>query len=168
MRIHTDNVDAVRAAIYDAAHRLPGVYAETTAHGSRKRAGALELTVYADERPGRRPGNTMGPNSPGRHGVYAATWDEWGVIFAAIFAADPDATCYAYEGADHYHWTTGGRFLSGEMPAHRHDMHRWEHQGTSATGTYWTYTCRGRKGDPCDAIMRRVAYGHTWGEIAGS
>lgn len=154
MRIHTDKVSDVRTAIYGATATLPGVYADVTEHGSRSRAGALELRVTAEPRPGRRLASTMGPNSPGNRGEYAATWDEWGAVFAAIFTADPNATCYAYDGADHFHWATGNRYDG--RPINRHDQHRWELAGEVVTGAYAVHACKGRRGEPCPAI-RRVA-----------
>ena len=162
MRIHTDNIDHVVAAIYAATRNLQGVYAEISTHGSRKRRGALELTVTAEPRKGRRQRNS---GTYGTTGDHAATWDEWGAIFAAIFAADPNATCYAYEDGEHFHWTTGGRFADG-LPAHPHDTHRWEHEGASATGAYHVSRCKGSKAyGKCDAITRRVTYGLSFDEI---
>lgn len=162
MRIHTDNIDEVRAAIFDAAYTLPGVYAVTTVHGSRKRKAAIVLTVSADERKGRRRRN--GGNY-GAGSDYAATWDEWGAIFAAIFAADPGATCRAYEDGEHFHWATGGRFADG-LPAHPHDTHRWEHKGPNLTGAYHVSHCKGSKAyGKCDAITRRMADRRSFDEI---
>src|SRR5690606_12983870 len=136
-------------AIYNAARALEGVRAETTRYGSRKRAAAIELGVSAEQRPGRRLTNS------GYYGAgydYAATWDEWGVIFAAIFEADANATCAAYEDGYDFHWQTDDRFIDGTMPEHRHDMHRWQYTGAAgrAANSYAIYTCKGRKGDPCD------------------
>lgn len=157
MRIHTDNVDAAVRAATDAAAQLEGVYAETIRYGSRSRAGAFELRVTADKRPGRRPHNGFANDTAGEYG---ATWDEWGAIFAAIFAVDPDATCRAYDGADDYHWQTAGRFRHG-MPTETHDQHRWAYEGDALTGTYSSYRCR------CGATRRQMRYGHTFAEIAG-
>lgn len=160
MRIHTDKPDAVEAAIFKAAPQ--GVYATTTRHSSRSRGAGLELTVEADERKGRRLKNS---GQYGAGGDYAATWDEWGAIFAAIFAADDNATCRAYENAAHFHWATGGRFENGGAD-HPHDMHRWEHQGSAVTGTYHVSTCKGsKKFGPCYAMRRTMAYGHDFAEI---
>src|SRR5690606_42006219 len=87
MRIHTDKTNEVRAAIWRATGALPGVYAEVSEHGSRSRAGALEL---------RLTGNSGRYRNTGRWGAdweKSATWDEWGVVLAAVFAADPHAIC---------------------------------------------------------------------------
>lgn len=120
MRIHTNHVAAVDLAIYEATRNLPGVYASTSRHGSRSHAGALELSLE---------GNGYARNT-GRYGAGepGATWDEWGVIFAAIFAADPDAVAGAvryptYAGADDYAHKTGGRFTPDGLPADTHARH---------------------------------------------
>lgn len=150
MRIHTDNAAQVEAAIRDAAAARRGVYIERlTTHRSRKRAGALDFALSGTS------------NRNTQSGKYkAATWDEWGVVLAAAFAADPNADATYYQGADHYHWMTGDRFHDG-MPADTHAQHRWDVQGRSLTGTYTISKCT-----KCSAHSRRVAYGHTWAEIA--
>ncbi len=145
MRIHTDKMTAVRQHIYQATGALPGVYAEVSEHGSRSRRGALELRLTGN--------GTRRPNS-GRWGAepyggeYAATWDEWGVVIAAVYAADPDAIWGSakrpvYAGADDFHWQTGERFAHvalilevGDyvllMPEDTHAVHMWDYvaQGT--------------------------------------
>ena len=137
MRIHTDKTTEVRAAIWQATGALPGVYAEMSEHGSRSRAGALEL---------RLTGNSPRRPNSGRWGAdsyeNAATWDEWGVVLGAVYAADPDAICGSakrpvYAGADDYHWQTGERFAhvgpdNYTLPEDTHTLHRWDYvaQGT--------------------------------------
>jgi hypothetical protein len=150
MRIHTDNVTAVETAIRQVVDTLPGVYVERlTTHRSRKRAGALDLALS---------GNSSRNTQSGEY--KAATWDEWGVVLAAVFAADTDADATYYQGAEHFHWMTGNRFHAG-MPADTHAQHKWGVSGESATGSYYVDACT-----KCAAVSRRMAVGHDWAEIA--
>lgn len=134
MRIHTDKTNEVHAAIWRATGALPGVYAEVIEHGSRSRAGALEL---------RLTGNSGRYRNTGRRGAdveKSAAWDEWGVVLGAVFAADPHAICGTakrpvYAGVNDFHWQTGERFADlepGTLPEDTHALHRWDYvaQGT--------------------------------------
>ena len=123
MRIHTNDVPAVRTAIYQATASLPGVYATTSRHGSRTHAGALELSLEGN-------GHRKNTGTSGAGDESGATWDEWGVVLAAVFAADPGAMCGskaypAYRNAEHYHFLTGDRFRAGTLPEDTHKRHRW-------------------------------------------
>lgn len=120
MRIHTDKLTEVHSAIRNTIFNvLPGVSAEIDWHKSRSRDGALEL---------RLTGNGYASNfGEGQ----AATWDEWGVVFAAIFSVDPDATAGGtskqpiYAGRDHYNLVTGHRFTPDGLPEDTHKRHKW-------------------------------------------
>lgn len=130
MRIHTDKTSAVWGAIYEAVRGLPGVYSDVSEYGSRSRKGALELRLRGNS--GRHPNSgRWGADS----GEYAATWDEWGIVLAAVFDADPEAICGTakrpvYAGADDYHWQTGERFAAGTMPEDTHVNHLWNWRAT--------------------------------------
>lgn len=133
MRIHTNKVDEVHRAIWRATRKMVNVRVDIDEHGSRSRAGAVEMKLTGN--------SPRHPNS-GRWGAdtyeYAATWDEWGMVLAAVYAADPDAICGSvkhpvYAGADDFHRQTGERFAGiqkGEapnsLPADTHALHRWE------------------------------------------
>jgi len=127
MRIHTNKPNEVRQAIYDATRKLPGVYATTASHGSRSHAGAIELSME---------GNGYAKNT-GQYGAgyeIGATWDEWGVVFAAIFDADPDAVAGSvkrpvYAGGDDYRRKTQYRFDADGLPEDTHRRHAWELAG---------------------------------------
>ena len=95
--------------------RVHALARQAAAATGRTQTGAIELALAADQRKGRRPRNFG-------NGEYGATWDEWGAIFAALFDADPDATCYAYDGREDFHYKTGDRFLHG-LPDEPHDQH---------------------------------------------
>src|SRR5690606_5925788 len=102
MRFHTDTLEP--ADIYRMTADLAGVYADTnTRHGSRSRDHALEvkLTGNSNNRPNAGYGSSSG-NPDDR----AATWDEWGIVIARMFDADPDMTCRAYNGVDDFHEKT--------------------------------------------------------------
>lgn len=145
MRIHTDKVNEVRYAIWQATGALPGVYAVLDWHGSRSRKGALELKMTGNA------GRYRNSGKWGSDGEEAATWDEWGIVLAAVFAADPDAICGSakrpvYAGADDFHWQTGERFahvgvalktenLGPLLPEDTHALHRWNYE------TFGTIKC---------------------------
>lgn len=143
MRIHTDTLEAHQ--IYRAANDMPDVYVDITRRGSRKRNHAFELSISAEPRKGRRPRNSGNRGSDGYDA--AATWDEWGVIFARLFDIDPDMTCYAYDGADHYHWSTGDRFRD-PATLEMHDQHRWEWVPRPSGSPFHESRCK------CGAVRR--------------
>lgn len=98
MRLHTDTLRASHVRDALIAEQAAGRIARTVTfrtlveHGSRSHATAIEvqLTSY-DKEPGdgRRRGND------GSYGAmaddYAATYDEWGWLIAAVYAQDADA-----------------------------------------------------------------------------
>ena len=91
MRIHT------RLTATDLTAALPfDVFAHITPKGSRKRERAFEVTLYVLEKDElhRRFGNSDGY---GASNEVAATWDEWGVWMAALYALDPHAVIGWYE-----------------------------------------------------------------------
>lgn len=153
MRIHTNDADTVQAAIRDAAASMRGVDAEISAHGSRKRRTGLELSLTGTGRAGGQYGNGSGKS---------ATWDEWGAVLGAVFAADPDAIAGPYDGGEHFGWSTGHAY-GGGLPEDAHHQHRWDSQGRSVTGSYFVSRC-GR----CSRIQRRMADGRSFAEIAGA
>lgn len=140
MKIHSDILTS--ADIYRATSDLSGVYAEAVTKGSRSRKAGIEFSLTGT--------SSRRPNS-GRSGAgddYAATWDEWGIVLGRLFALDPNATCTYYKDADDFHFKTGARFhaLTHEQQCKNH---KWEYQGTAATGAYHFATCA-----KCEAIRR--------------
>jgi hypothetical protein len=95
MRIHTDlDSSDIYAALSDAkeeGHVPATVHIELEEHGSRARERAFDVRLYSNVKTpgdGRRRANT------GNHGAseeWAATWDEWGFFFAALYDADESA-----------------------------------------------------------------------------
>lgn len=108
-----------------------------------------------------------GRNNTGMYGAgdyCGATWDEWGTFFGRLYARDPGAICGSpsrptYSCAEDYHWQTGHRFVSGQIPADTHARHRWEYAGRSVTGSYTMRSCA-----KCSAVQRWLTRG-TWSEF---
>lgn len=137
MRIHTDLT--LREFIECLSEAGVG-YHRLTEHGSRSRARAFDVILEGT--------SSRRPNGHAYDGC-AATWDEWGAFFAAVYRADPNMVCSTYQSSDHFHWVTGGRYRDG-IPQDSHQQHKWEWQGTVATGAYSVLNCA-----KCSAILRR-------------
>jgi hypothetical protein len=116
MRIHTSN--SVHSGTLNAACVAAGNigqgwvdFARHELHGSRSHDRAWDIVLESDGTVNKRRVNPGTARGGDRFDLpYAATWDQWGVIFAHIFAADPGASCYAYGDAADFHDKTGGRF----------------------------------------------------------
>jgi len=103
MRLHTNTIELHQ--VHQAAH-VARADITVSVHGSRKRDHAFEVHLTGESR--RRP---QGGSS---NGEYAATWDQWGVFLAHLFAIDPTMTCYAYRDAHDYAGKTADRFGAPE------------------------------------------------------
>lgn len=114
MRIHT-NLDW--STVYDVGRRAGVIFEVFEDKGSRKRDRAFEIRLSGSGR------MTTGPD-----GLFqAATWDEWGVFFALLFAKDASAIAgQMYNGSDEFHSRTAGRFSDLTIPKDTHKQHRWE------------------------------------------
>lgn len=158
MRIHGDNITGGtlgRAAPVNVTVRFEP-------HGSRIRARAYEVQLRGTS-PRRPNGGGYGPLDTAS-GEHAATWDEWGMFLAAVFAADPTATVpRVYDSAEHFHWATGARFRTLTADRQHRTGHRWEFTGEAVTGLYTVSRCRG-----CDALTRWMVHGHTFAELEAS
>lgn len=127
MRIHSNTLTP--SDFYKAVRDLPGVNVDVTKHGSRARSVAYEVRVT-----GTSTRRTMDNTEQ------AATWDEWGVFFAHIFAADPNALAGSqkhpsYDGTADFHRQTGNRFKALTMPTDTHQQHRWQFNGVTLACT---------------------------------
>lgn len=108
MRIHSDVIEFSDFGLAASnAGFGPDVYYERTAHGSRSRARAFELSIDAEpgtDRHGikrsfsRNTGQFGGEQSPYK----AATWVEWGDLIVELFKIDPHAIIGYYSGPDHF------------------------------------------------------------------
>lgn len=110
MRIHTN---LCRGMLDIAAKEARVTFERCTLHGSRTHDHAFDVILSGNS--GRRA-NFGGDWE-------AATWDQWGIFLARIFADDPQAKCWAYTDADDFHWQTDGRFrtltLTEQCPNHK-------------------------------------------------
>lgn len=140
MRIHTYLCQGViEAAALDA-----GVsFERLTLHGSKSRAHAFDVLLSGNGVTGGQWGNS-GTNGAGPY--KAATWDEWGIFIAAVFAADPTASMTYYDDAADFHYQTDDRFRD-LTPAGQHIRHRWS----------WLRSITGESFDECQcgAVRRR-------------
>lgn len=141
MKLHTDTLRY--ADLLEAASNAgSGVNVDGTLKGSRSKDHAYDVSLTGT--------STRRPNS-GRSGAsddYAATWDEWGMFFAHLYSVDPGMTCWAYDSEDDFHFKTGARFHA-LIPSQQCKNHKWDYQGTAATGSYSVQICR-----KCEAIKR--------------
>jgi hypothetical protein len=158
MRLHTDTI--TESTVHDVMRRLTsaghlkGVSAHTAFRGSRKRTRGFDLTLTAEPRKGRRRFTNSGYDGSSRD-TYAATWDEWGLVLAALYEVDENLTGDYYADAEHYHWSTGERFDPSDLDRFvAHDNHRWEYQGQSIGRGYSVQECK------CGAVKRHLTGGH--------
>lgn len=149
MRIHTAlDEGTIRQAI-----RAAGCTVERlNRHGSRSHAGSFDVILSGSS-----------PRQGQAGGYMAATWDEWGVFLAAIFARDPRAKCSgAYLDAGHFAWATGGRYGPTFELSGQHRLHRWQWTGQVVTRTYTVHECE------CGAVRRYLLNGTPWAAISGT
>ncbi len=150
MRLHTK---VSETDVYTAA-RKAGVEVENLSrHGSRKRSHAFEVTLSGS-------GSWANSGGYGAAGHKSATWDEWGIFLDALYRVDAQMVAgEAYQGREHFRWVTGARY-DNLRPGAQHKRHRWNPQGRSAGGGYYVSECK------CGAILRRLAHGHRWQDVA--
>lgn len=124
MRVYTNVLTSRDIYAATAAAGMHGVYADVSEHGSRTHERAFEVTLS---------GNGTARNS-GRYGAdsreQAATWDEWGMFFAALYEVDPDAVWGSvkhptYKDSEHFHDVTGDRFRTLRWKD-QHKRHIWD------------------------------------------
>jgi hypothetical protein len=159
MRIHGNDITDATLAHAAASHGMTSVTVLFEPHGSRSRARAYEVQLRGTS-PRRPNSGGYGPLDTDS-GLHAATWDEWGMFLAAVFAADPSVTIpRLYDDAVHFHWATANRFRTLTADQQHRTGHRWEYVGPSLTGTYTVRQCKG-----CPAIVRTPGYGRTFAEF---
>lgn len=153
MRIHL-NLGYVEARdTVSAACRAASVYPERlTTHKSRTHQIAVDV-ILSGESPHRINSAEFGHEQ-------AATWDQWGIFLAAIYAVDPTAKSWAYADAAAFHSQTGHRFNlerdnpvdSITHPDYRRTSHRWS---VDREAPYPVWRCKGHgKDNPtCSAVL---------------
>lgn len=116
MRIHSDVIieQTIRDALSSTGLRDRGVWLDSAmTHRSRRRARGIEFRLAADPLPGRRRRNTgqYGAEDSGLECLQAAaTYDEHGELFAALFELDPAAIIGPYAGRDEFHRKTADKY----------------------------------------------------------
>jgi hypothetical protein len=117
MRIHSDVITL--ADVYDAVARAGAYIDVLKQYGSKSRARAIELKLF-----GESPYRT---NSGERGGSldHAASYDQWGIVLAALFAKDSDMKTPYYRDNVHFHNMHGGRYLTLTR-AETHPRHNWK------------------------------------------
>lgn len=154
MRIHTS--DAITAQILYAATSaagMTGVDVDASRHGSRTHAQAWEVSLTGTS--SRRPNPGTGGNYPSD--LHAATWDEWGMFLAALYAVDPQmraggAKHPTYTSAEDFHAVTRDRYRVLTAPyQHGGGGHRWESDGEAM----WCTSCEAEREHPATTLARR-------------
>lgn len=126
MRIHSEKITASDIFAATKANGMTGVYAEVMHHRSRTHTRAFEVALTGNS------GRRVNTGTSGAHEEnHAATWDEWGIFLAHLFAVDPQARVGGakyptYVDAQEFHDRTYGRF---ETLRHedQHKNHRWNY-----------------------------------------
>lgn len=153
MRIYTNDlhdIDLVSAAVSTGVQLYR--HNENT---SRKRARMFDVILSGSSK--RAPQFSSGPSR-----YRPATWDEWGIFLAHLFAADESVTIPGiYDDAEAFHWLTGERFRT-LVPADQHG-HVWDNVGRCITGAYYIDECSDVS---CNARKRRLAPGYTMAALS--
>jgi len=111
MRLHTDTIELHQ--VHQAAH-VARADITISVHGSRKRDHAFDVKLTGESR--RRP------NGGSSNSEYAATWDQWGVFLAHLFAIDPRMTCWAYRDGRDFFTKTAARFGASAVSNNGEDL----------------------------------------------
>jgi hypothetical protein len=148
MRIHTNTLTATDVIDALAAEKAAGRIASHVSfralakHGSRSHVRAIEIQLEAEYRDsGRRAGNSgsYGPMQPEYNG-YAATYDEWGWLLAALFRLD-------------------GQMIVGTA---RHPIYQGKHDFDERTAMTYAPTALmyviARTGDPFPIVTGQAAH----------
>jgi hypothetical protein len=121
VRIYTSQL--TRQDLFDALPK--GVYIDWSVHGSRKRARCFNVALSTDHNHRRpNPGHGFARELIGN---YAATWDEWGLFLAVLFAKDPEAIAGVIASADDFAWKTGGHYGDGSADIAYCPNHKWDY-----------------------------------------
>ena len=118
MKVHTSLTLSQIYRLMDADDRLRDVLANVEQVGSRTHANGFHIKLYSylptssvNGAKRKRPmGHRLGDTE------YAATFDEWGYWFAALFEADPTARCGGtvalpeYANREHFHERTSNAY----------------------------------------------------------
>lgn len=147
MRLHTN---LTRTHIAEAARHAGVAIEHLSEHGSRTAVRAFEVALS---------GSGASGGQWGGGGYKSATWDEWGIFFAALYRFDPAMrAARTYDNAEHFAWATGDRYATLN-PHAQHLRHRWTHNAQAGHRWYVAQTCR------CGAVRRFPRPGYVWNYI---
>lgn len=123
MRIHTDTL--TRQDVVSAAHAARATW-DISEYASRSHERAFEVKLRGE--------SNRRPNFYDGDGLYAATWDQWGVFFGHLYRLDPrmvagSAKRPAYAHAEHFHARTSHRFALAGFPVDYHGDHTFRYAG---------------------------------------
>lgn len=139
MKIHFNTLTS--SDFYAAAHKAGVEFEKFSDKGSRSHKASVDIILSGNS------GRFMNSGRYGADNVYSATWDQWGVFLAELFAKDSSVQAgVVYFNAEHFHWATGGRYGSN-FPEHKN--HKWSYEGEVVTGAYIIHRCT-----KCSAIRR--------------
>lgn len=159
MRLHT-NAHAGNLSFAATAARVAIVRGDEKGSRSHERAYDVQLTGHSARAVN---AGTARYANRGAAAERAATWDQWGIFLGSLYAVDPAMLVGSkshpiYENAEHFHWTTSGRFDRWDWEESKeHLQHHWEYQGRSVSGLYVVHNCKGSKSfGECFAQTRRL------------
>jgi hypothetical protein len=117
MKIHTDRI--TREDMYRVLPNGVSFYRLNDC-GSRSRDHAFDFILEGTS------GRMMNFGNNGQ----AATWDEWGIFLARLFAIDPNAHTgkHGYKDYADFHWQTGHRYRHLKEED-QHKNHKWKYNG---------------------------------------
>lgn len=160
MRIHLNLTAPEVDHLLDAARRAAGVQFERKSHhGSQSHTMAVDVILSGDA-PHRI-------NSRDTYAENAASWDQWGIFLAVIYAADPTAKSWAYDDAQDFHEQTGNRFNASapdairvdsmSSPQYQRTSHKWklDREAFNDHPSSIVYSCVNKRHGECTAVMTR-------------
>lgn len=160
MKIHTNLMPDQMLTVLRNAH-APIEYLIYEPVGSRTHAYGYHVRLSGS-------GQLANTGLTGAGYENAATWDEWGAWFGALFELDPEARCGGtvfnpvYRNASHFHYLTGERFryndlAGGHLPTDTHPRHQWEYDGTWGDHGTSSHHCT-----KCSAVRSPFIAGCDW------
>ena len=154
MRIHFNLSPVAANEALSRARVASGVWFERReGHRSMSHRYAVEVILSGDS-PHRINSSEFGHEQ-------AATWDQWGIFLAVLYAADPTVKSWAYNGAEEFHRVTCNRFnlaeYSDSVDSTTHeDYRRTSHRWTpvyDAPSAFWQCKGHGKANPECNAYL---------------
>jgi hypothetical protein len=128
MKLHANTLTP--ANVRSAARKARVDLVTFTERGSRSHSRAYDVILSGESRYRTNAGTSGGYDMP-----HAATWDQWGIFLAALYAVDPTVKSWAYDGTDDFHHKTADRFHTvtsiSQPEYHRHHDFTYNGSGQS-------------------------------------